>query len=380
MNLNFIIHNNDPSSKGRVGQFTTAHGVIETPAFMPVGTQATVKAMDPQEVGDMGYRLILANTYHLFLRPGHETIKRLGGLHKFMAWPGAILTDSGGFQVFSLKGLCQVSDEGVRFASHLDGARSMITPELCVRIQEDMGVDIIMALDQMAFPDDGPEKVAKALERTTHWAERCLSARTREDSAMFGIVQGGFDPHLRRESAHKLVALGFDGYAIGGLSVGESKQTMRAMIEATAPALPMNKPRYLMGVGTPDDLVVAASMGVDMFDCVMPTRNARNGSLFTSGGKVNIRNASHAEDEGPLDPECHCPTCQRFSRAYLRHIFMAGEILAMRLLTMHNLAFYARRMEMIKDAIRNNSLGAWALQLSNEMDNAVVDEAPSRKI
>ncbi|MDH5511550.1 MAG: tRNA guanosine(34) transglycosylase Tgt, partial [Nitrospinota bacterium] len=278
------------------------------------------------------------------------------------------LTDSGGFQLFSLKGLCQVSDEGVRFASHLDGARTMITPELCVQIQEDMGVDIVMALDQMALPQDGAGQTRQALERTTRWAERCLKARNRDDAALFGIVQGGFDPLLRRQSAEELVSLGFDGYAIGGLSVGESKQTMRAMIQATVPHLPSEKPRYLMGVGTPDDLVVAASMGVDMFDCVMPTRNARNGSVFTSVGKVNIRNAAHTEDESPLDPECHCPTCKRFSRAYLRHLFMAGEILAMRLLTMHNLAFYARRIKMIKDAINNGSLGAWALQLASEMD------------
>ncbi|MDH5638259.1 MAG: tRNA guanosine(34) transglycosylase Tgt [Nitrospinota bacterium] len=368
MDLNFVIHNTDPSSKARVGQFTTAHGVIETPAFMPVGTQATIKAMDPAEVWDLGYRLILANTYHLFLRPGHKTIQRLGGLQKFMAWPGAILTDSGGFQLFSLKGLCQVSDDGVQFASHLDGARTMLTPELCVQIQEDMGVDIVMALDQMAIPGDGPEQTRLALERTTRWAERCLNARRRDDAALFGIVQGGFDPALRQQSAEQLVPLGFDGYAIGGLSVGETKLTMRAMIQATEPYLPTDKPRYLMGVGTPDDLVVATSMGVDMFDCVMPTRNARNGSVFTSVGKLNIRNAAHTEDESPLDPECRCSTCQRFSRAYLRHLFMAGEILAMRLLTMHNLAFYAKRIEMIKDAINNGSLGAWALQLANEMD------------
>jgi len=370
MELNFRVKNQDPSCRGRIGEFCVPHAVVQTPVFMPVGTQASVKAMHPAEVADMGYRLILANTYHLFLRPGHEVIRDLGGLRKFMGWDGAILTDSGGFQVFSLKGLAQVTEEGVRFASHLDGARTLMTPESCIQIQEYLGVDIMMALDQMAAPEDSRSQAQAAADRSHRWAQRCLAARKNPNAALFGIVQGGFDEELRRISAGQISSLGFDGHAIGGLSVGEPKEIMIKIADLCAPLLPEDKPRYLMGVGTPDDLVIFSSMGIDMFDCVMPTRNARNGSLFTSQGKVNIRNARYARDETSLDPECACPACVRFSKAYLRHLFMAGEILALRLLTGHNLAFYARRMEMIRDAIKNGSLGAWAESLKNAAEVA----------
>jgi queuine tRNA-ribosyltransferase len=366
MNLNFTIKGSDTSSKGRIAAFTTTHGVLETPVFMPVGTQATVKTLDPYEVSALGFKIILSNTYHLFLRPGHSTIKELGGLHGFMKWDGAILTDSGGYQVFSLNDLVKITDEGASFASHLDGTRHMLTPELAVEIQEALGSDIAMVLDEPVAPDVPLERAMDALRRTTMWAKRCFEARTRNDQAMFGITQGGFDENLRKLSAEQIVSLPFDGYAIGGLSVGESKEVMNAMVDCVEPYLPKDKPRYLMGVGTPDDLVRLVARGVDMFDCVMPTRNARNGTLFTSQGKVSIKNAQYARDESPLDPECDCSTCARFSRAYLRHLFMAGEILALRLNTLHNLAFYKKRMEDIKKAIVDGTLGAWAERLATE--------------
>ncbi len=363
MNLKFIVEKTDPTSKGRIGRFVTPHGVIETPVFMPVGTAASVKTLDPKEVSDLGYGIVLANTYHLYLRPGHETIKNLGGLHKFMAWDGALLTDSGGFQVFSMRDLVKITEEGVRFASHIDGSKHMLTPEFSIEIQEALGADIIMAFDEPVPPDSPKDYARLALDRTTRWAKRCLEARARKDQALFGITQGAFDTGLRRESAEQIVSLGFDGYAIGGLSVGESKEIMAEMIDCSEPLLPKDKPRYLMGVGTPDDLVRCVARGVDMFDCVMPTRNARNGSLFTSQGKVSIRNAQYANDDSPLDPECDCSTCARFSKAYLRHLFMSGEILVLRLNTIHNLRFYKRRIDDIREAIRNGTLGAWAKSL-----------------
>ena len=366
MDLNFTPIDRDPSSKGRTGFLITTHGTIETPVFMPVGTQAAVKTLDPMEVHGLGFRIALANTYHLYLRPGHETIRNLGGLHKFMAWDGALLTDSGGYQLFSMRDLVKITEDGVRFSSHIDGSAHMITPESAVEIQEALGADIIMAFDEMALPDQPESRWVESSDRTTRWAKRCLQARTREDQALFGITQGGFDEGLRVKSAEEIVALGFDGYAIGGLSVGESKEIMGAMIDATTPALPESRPRYLMGVGTPDDLVRCVARGIDMFDCVMPTRNARNGYLFTSQGKVALRNAQYKEDDGPVDPECACSTCRRFSRAYLRHLFVAGEILALRLNTIHNLAFYRNRMEKIKEAIRAGTLGKWAQELENQ--------------
>ncbi|VAX20113.1 Queuine tRNA-ribosyltransferase [hydrothermal vent metagenome] len=366
MNLNFTVEKEDPSSKGRIGRFTTSHGIIETPVFMPVGTQGTVKTLDPDEVAGIGFKIALANTYHLYLRPGHGTIKSLGGLHKFMAWNRALLTDSGGFQVFSMKDLVKITDEGVMFASHLDGSRHHLTPEFSIEIQEALGADIIMAFDEPSPANSSADHVRRALDRSVAWAERCKKVKTRDDQALFGITQGGFDEQLRRESAERTVELGFDGYAIGGLSVGESKEVMAGMIDASEPYLPKDKPRYLMGVGTPDDLVRCVARGVDMFDCVMPTRNARNGTLFTSQGRVSIKNARYAKDGEPLDPECVCPTCRRFSKAYLRHLFMAGEILALKLNTVHNLSFYKRRIDNIRTAIQNGTLGEWAARLEKE--------------
>lgn len=366
MDLKFQIRREDPSSKGRIGSFRAPHGLIETPVFMPVGTQATVKTLDPEEVRALGFNIILANTYHLYLRPGHSIIKELGGLRGFMGWGGAILTDSGGYQVFSLSDLVKITDEGASFASHLDGTRHMLTPELSVEIQEALGSDIAMVLDEPVAPEVSRERALDALRRTTLWAQRCLTARRGGDQAMFGITQGGFDQDLRKMSAEQIAALPFDGYAIGGLSVGESKEIMNAMVDCVEPVLPKDKPRYLMGVGTPDDLVRLVARGVDMFDCVMPTRNARNGSLFTSLGAVSIKNARYARDESPLDPDCACSTCSRFSKAYLRHLFMAGEILALRLNTIHNLAFYKKRIEEIKKAIAEGTLGEWSTRLATE--------------
>jgi len=363
MDTDFTVLHSDPASKGRIGRFTTTRGVIQTPVFMPVGTQATVKTLDPDELSGMGFQIALANTYHLFLRPGHDVIGQLGGLHKFMGWKGSLLTDSGGFQVFSMRDLVKITEEGALFSSHLDGSRHMLTPEFSVEIQERLGADIIMAFDEMATPDQTVERAREASERSTRWAQRCLAARKRPDQALFGITQGAFDPDLRKTSARQIADLEFDGYAIGGLSVGESKEIMASMIDATEPLLPKDKPRYLMGVGTPDDLVRCVARGVDMFDCVMPTRNARNGCLFTSQGKVMIRNSKYSTDKSPLDPECHCSTCARFSRAYLRHLFMAGETLALRLNTIHNLSFYKRRIDDIHESIRKGALGPWARSL-----------------
>lgn len=366
MDLKFIIEKTDTSSKGRIGRFTTAHGEVKTPVFMPVGTQGSVKTLDPAEVEKLGYQVVLANTYHLYLRPGHGIVKNLGGLHKFMAWDGALLTDSGGFQVLSMKKLTKITDEGVEFASHLDGSRHMLTPELSIEIQEALGADIIMALDEPAPLNSSDDHEKQSAKRSLLWAKRCLDAQKRPDQALFGITQGGFNTELRQKNAEQIVDLGFDGYAIGGLSVGESKELMAAMVDCVVPLLPESLPRYLMGVGTPDDLVRLVSKGIDMFDCVMPTRNARNGSLFTSEGKINIRNNKYEKDESPIDPKCDCASCARFSKAYLRHLFIAGEILALRLNTIHNLHFYKKRMDDIHEAIKNQTLGEWARSLANE--------------
>ncbi|QPJ60515.1 MAG: tRNA guanosine(34) transglycosylase Tgt [Candidatus Nitronauta litoralis] len=346
-------------SRARLGKLITPHGEIDTPIFMPVGTQATVKALTPREVKDCGAQIILGNTYHLYLRPGHNTVRKLGGLHQFMNWAGPILTDSGGFQVFSLNTLAKINEEGATFKSHLDGSSHLLTPELSIEIQQSLGSDIAMVLDEPA-PHDADLKVARdSLERSARWAKRCKEVPQREGQSLFGIVQGGMHPELRRESVERTVEVGFPGYAIGGLSVGEEKSIMLEMAEFTAPLLPENAPRYLMGVGPPDDLMACTLMGIDMFDCVMPTRNARNGTLFTSQGKVNIRNAIHKEDASPLDPECACETCQNYSRAYLRHLFMADEILAYRLNTLHNVAFFLNWMERIREAIREDRPIDW---------------------
>ncbi len=351
----FSVHKTDPAGAARVGELTTPHGAIVTPAFMPVGSLGPVKGIEPGELQAMGYGLLLNNAYHLFLRPGHDVIAQMGGLHAFNAWPGAILTDSGGFQVFSLAKLRKVSDDGVTFQSHLDGSPHHITPERAIEIQEALGADIIMAFDECVALPASREQVREAVRRTSRWARRCLDAKRRGDQALFGIVQGGLDPDLRKQSADDLVAMGFGGYAIGGLSVGEELSLRNETLAATVAHLPSDRPRYLMGVGLPDDLVEGVARGIDLFDCVVPSRHGRTGWLFTSFGRVLIRNAKYARDERPVDPSCACPVCTRYSRAYLHHLFLVKEMLGVRLNTIHNLYFYARLMEQIRQAIASGT-------------------------
>ncbi|MGD8623960.1 MAG: tRNA guanosine(34) transglycosylase Tgt [Anaerolineae bacterium] len=350
MHFAFTLLQTDEGSRARLGRITTPHGPIDTPAFAPVGTQATVKALDPRDLDELDAALILANTYHLYLRPGAEVVAEMGGLHRFMGWPGPILTDSGGFQVFSLAENREVGDDGVVFRSHIDGSRHEFTPEAVVGIQELLGADIIMVLDECAAPYDRAYNEA-ALARTHAWARRCQAAQTRDDQALFGIVQGGVFADLRRESARFLTGLDFPGYAIGGLSVGESKAEMYAMLDVTAPLLPADKPRYLMGVGAPEDLLEGVARGMDLFDCVLPTRLARNAALFTRQGRLNMRNARFARDPAPVEAGCGCYTCQTFSRAYLRHLFKAREMLGARLATIHNVHFLLRLMAEVRQAI-----------------------------
>ncbi|MEW5987254.1 MAG: tRNA guanosine(34) transglycosylase Tgt, partial [Chloroflexota bacterium] len=340
----------DPHSGARAGRVVTPHGVLHTPTFAPVGTQATVKAMRPADLRELGAELILANTYHLYLRPGDELIRDLGGLHPFMAWDGPILTDSGGYQVFSLSDTRKVDDDGVTFQSHIDGSRHRFTPERSITIQENLGADIIMAFDECP-PPDNYDYVQQSLGRTHAWAVRCREAHRRSDQALFGIVQGGVFPDLREQSARFLIGLDFPGYAIGGLSVGESKADMHATLDVLHPILPADRPRYLMGVGTPEDLVNGVLRGIDLFDCVLPTRIARNGAALVWGGRLNLRNAQYGRDPAPLDANCLCYSCQHFSRAYLRHLVMANEILAHVLLTTHNLHFLLNLMRELRQAI-----------------------------
>ncbi len=344
------------ASRARCGLMTTAHGVVETPVFMPVGTRGTVKAMTPEELRETGAQIILGNTFHLMLRPGSETIRDLGGLHKFMNWPGPILTDSGGFQVFSLAALRKVTDEGVTFQSPLDGSTCHLTPERAMEVQAHLGSDIAMVLDECLAHPATREQARRALERTLAWAVRCRRAADPRQ-AIFGIVQGGMFEDLRRESARRTVELDFVGYAIGGLSVGEDKPMMFEMLEASLAELPVSRPRYLMGVGTPRDIIRAIDAGVDMFDCVLPTRNARNGLAFTAEGAVKIKHAAYTRDPSPLSASCACPTCRNYSRAYLRHLYMANEILSARLLTYHNLYYFHALTAAARNAIRN---GTWA--------------------
>jgi queuine tRNA-ribosyltransferase len=341
----------DRGTAARRGRITTQHGTIETPAFMPVGTAGTVKAMAPEDLEALGYEMILGNTYHLALRPGEDVVRRLGGLHRFMAWDRAILTDSGGFQVLSLADLRTVSDEGVEFRSHLDGSLLSMTPERSMQIQEALGSDIAMAFDDCPALPSERSRIEAAVRRTTLWARRSRDAFRREGRALFGIVQGGDDRALREQSAAEIAAIGFEGHAIGGVSVGESAGLSRSVVELTVPLLPADRPRYLMGMGTPGDLVEMIGLGCDLFDCVLPTRNARNGTLFTSTGRLSIKRREFADDPRPVDESCTCPVCRRFSRAYLRHLFMAGEILAMRLNTLHNLHLYADLMRRARAAI-----------------------------
>jgi queuine tRNA-ribosyltransferase len=343
----------------RRGVLTTAHGVVETPVFMPVGTQGVVKAMTPRDLEEAGASIILGNTYHLHLRPGDELIRRHGGLHRFIGWRRPILTDSGGYQVFSLAHRRRLAEEGVEFRSHLDGRRHLLTPESAVEIQLNLGSDVAMVLDECPALPAERESLQRSVALTARWAQRArahfLEHRPRSDHGQgqlqYGIVQGGTDPGLREVSARLTLEVGFDGYAIGGLSVGEPNDIMYKVIAHTTPHLPEAQPRYLMGVGTPTDLIEAVARGVDMFDCVMPTRNARNGRLFTQQGTLNIKNACHAEDEGPVDPACGCYSCRTFSRAYLRHLFVAGEMTAGTLNTLHNLSFYLDTMRRVREAI-----------------------------
>jgi len=346
------------TGRARLGVLTTPHGTIETPQFMPVGTHATVKSLSPADLRAAGAQIILANTYHLSLRPGHERIARLGGLHRFMAWDGPILTDSGGFQVFSLAHLRRVDDDGVTFASHLDGSRQRLTPERAIEIQEALGSDIAMALDQLVDATLPAHEVADAMARTHRWAERCLAARNRPDQALFGIVQGGIDADLRRQSVAAISALAFDGIAIGGLSVGETKAELAGALDVVAAALADDpRVRYLMGVGAPPDFFTAVERGIDLFDCVLPTRVARTGQLWTSQGKLNLRNARFLDDPAAPDPECGCETCRNHSRAYLAHLFRADELLAYRLSSLHNVTYTQDLMRRIRGALDDGSFG-----------------------
>ena len=347
----FEILARDARTAARRGRLHTPHGAIDTPAFMPVGTAGSVKSVTPGEVEGLGFRMILANTYHLALRPGEEVVRRLGGLHRFMNWPLAVLTDSGGYQVLSLAARRDIGEDGVTFRSHLDGSRLLMTPERSIAIQDALGSDIAMAFDDCPPLPSETERLRQAVRRTSAWARRCRDRWSAAGRALFGIVQGGDDPDLRAESAADIVSLGFDGHAIGGVSVGESALLSRHVVELTAPLLPAAKPRYLMGMGTPADLVEMMGLGIDLFDCVLPTRNARNGTLYTSAGRLSIKRAEYRDDPRPVDADCGCETCRGYSRAYLRHLYVSGEILGLRLNTLHNLWQYAELMRGARRAI-----------------------------
>ncbi len=380
MSIAFDIVAKDAGTRARAGLLHTPHGVVETPVFMPVGTAGTVKGITQDGLEDLGAQIILANTYHLYLRPGHEVVREMGGLHRFMGWRRPILTDSGGYQVMSLKNLGKVTEDGVRFQSHLDGSAHSLSPERAVEIQVALGADIIMTLDECVEYPASHEALRRAAKLTSRWAARCKRTVEEQESevwsqnsefriqnsppesrapspALFGIVQGGTDLSLRRESAEEILAIGFEGYALGGLSVGEPKAETYDVAEFTAALLPESQPRYLMGVGTPEDLIECVARGIDMFDCVLPTRNARNGCVFTSEGKQVIRNARFARDEKPLDPTCACAVCRRYSRAYIRHLFTAREMLAGILATHHNLFFYLDWMRKVRQAISSGTFG-----------------------
>lgn len=361
MAFDFTIIKEDEHSQARAGLIQTPHGEIPTPAFAPVGTQATVKSISPRELRELKASVIMVNTYHLYLRPGPDTIARAGGLHRFMGWDGPIMTDSGGFQVFSLEHLRHVGDEGVTFRSHIDGSEHTLTPEKVIEIQEKLGADIIFCFDECPDPFDY-EYNTQALKRTHQWAERCQRAQRRGDQALFGIVQGGVFTDLRQESARFLASLGFPGYAIGGLSVGEPKEMMHEVLEATIPLLPEDKPRHLLGVGSPEDLFECVARGIDMFDCVLPTRIARNGAFLTRQGRLNIRNARFADDLAPIEEGCQCYTCRTFSRAYLRHLTQAEELLGLHLATIHNLHFLLNLTRQIRQSILDGTFVAFKEQ------------------
>ena len=370
----FDIVAEDAATGARAGLLQTPHGAVETPVFMPVGTRATVKTLNQQDLLELDAAIVLANAYHLYLRPGHELVARAGGLHGFMSWPRALLTDSGGFQVFSLTGLTRIEEEGVHFQSHIDGSRHLFTPEKVMEIEHALGADIIMAFDECTAYPCTLDYARASMERTQRWAERCVSRHDElslntiantaagvrpAHPALFGIVQGSVFPELRERSARALAALDLPGYALGGLGVGEPRADMFRMIDATLPHLPAAKPRYLMGVGLPHDLVEAVSAGIDMFDCVIPTRNARNGTLFTRRGRLRIKNAAHAEDLEAIDPDCGCRACRNYHRAYLRHLFQTNEILGLQLATFHNLSFYLGLMRSARRAIVDGDFAVW---------------------
>ncbi|MBN1862643.1 MAG: tRNA guanosine(34) transglycosylase Tgt [Dehalococcoidales bacterium] len=357
--VSFSLKQTCPDSSARLGELVTPHGTVPTPVFVPVGSQATVKALTPDDLKSLGITTVMANTYHLYLRPGIEVIEQAGGLHKFMGWPGVMMTDSGGYQIFSLARLRRLDDQGVTFRSHIDGSQHLITPELAIRFQESLGADIIMVLDECPPLSETLEGVAAATERTHRWAERCLRARTRHDQALFAIVQGGLFPELRRKSARFLSTLDFSGYAIGGLSLGEPGAQTDDMVSEVVAQLPEAKPRHLMGVGSPNDIINGVSRGIDIFDSALPTQVARKGALFTRKGRLNIRNAGYRRQDGPFDPDCGCYTCRNFSAAYLHHLFRSQELLAYRLATIHNLYFMTGLMKSIRKAILSGSFGSF---------------------
>ncbi|HLS91041.1 MAG TPA: tRNA guanosine(34) transglycosylase Tgt [Limnochordia bacterium] len=363
----FELLKEDDQTRARLGRLVTPHGEVATPVFMPVGTQGTVKGMTPEELEELGAEIILCNTYHLYLRPGHELVKEAGGLHTFIGWSRPILTDSGGFQVFSLSHLRRIEEHGVWFRSHLDGSSHFIGPKEAMAIQQALGADIMMAFDECPPYPAERAVVEEAVARTYAWAKECKEAWTREDQALFGIVQGGVHKDLRAQSAEQLVALDFPGYGIGGLSVGEPRELMLETLAWTTQLLPREKPRYLMGVGTPEDLLEGIALGVDMFDCVLPTRNARHGTIFTRTGNVTVRNAQYARDFSPLDPECDCYACTRFTRAYVRHLLKANEILGVRLTTYHNLAFLVRLVREAREHIAAGTFASWQKRMLNRL-------------
>jgi queuine tRNA-ribosyltransferase len=361
----FKVLHQDSSSAARLGLLDTTHGQVETPVFMPVGTAGAVKGITPQQLKDTGAGIILSNTYHLMLRPGIETIEKLGGLHKFMAWDRPILTDSGGYQVFSLSPLTKIDDDGVEFVSHVDGAKIYLNAEIATGIQNRLGVDIIMCFDQCTPSGVEISQLQKAVERTILWAKRCKKAHNRPNQMLFSIVQGGINPELRAYCAQELVKTGFDGYAVGGLSVGEEHDDMIKTISYTTQLLPKDKPRYLMGVGTPADIVAAVMAGIDMFDCVLPTRNGRNAFAFTENGPIRLRNNIHINNTEPIETDCDCYCCRNFSRGAIRHFFNSGEMLGPILVSVHNLTFYQRLMTRLKQAIKGNKLADMAKELIN---------------
>lgn len=380
--FSFDIVGTDRDTAARAGRFVTPHGVVETPVFMPVGTQATVKALSPAELSESGCSMILANTYHLHLRPGDELIREAGGLHRFESWQGPILTDSGGYQVFSLRDISRITDEGVWFQSHIDGSRHFFSPETVMEIEHNLGADVIMAFDECPPAKADPSHIERAVERTLAWARRCverhaaLPAHFGHPQALFGIVQGAIIRELRTRCARELAAMELPGYAVGGLAVGEAVDEMYHMVAYTAEMLPAHKPRYLMGVGRPDNILECIARGIDMFDCVLPTRNGRNGAFFTAKGKRNIRNACHTRDfDNSLDEECSCYACRNFSRGYIRHLYIAGEILGVRLLALHNVHFFVHLVREARRRIEEGTFGEWKRGMVGSMGLAGGEQA-----